>query len=132
MLQMVHPDRVVVEADLAKLPLIEPVYPLTEGLSLNQVRKAVDGALARVPDLAEWQDADWVARAQFPVIRAGAAQRAPARRRSTTSFPKARRGRGSPIDELLAGQLALALVRAHIAPAGRPRHRGARRVCARS
>ena len=32
MLQMVHPDRVVDEAGLAKLPLIEPVYPLTEGL----------------------------------------------------------------------------------------------------
>src|SRR5216684_9125008 len=38
MRQMVHPDRVVAEADLAKLPLVEPVYPLTEGLSLNQVR----------------------------------------------------------------------------------------------
>ena len=31
MLQMVHPDRVVSEADLDKLPLVEPVYPLTEG-----------------------------------------------------------------------------------------------------
>src|SRR5688500_7080361 len=28
MLQMVHPDRVVDEAGFAKLPLIEPVYPL--------------------------------------------------------------------------------------------------------
>src|SRR5262249_21062480 len=27
MRQMVHPDRVVAEADLAKLPLVEPVYP---------------------------------------------------------------------------------------------------------
>src|SRR5262245_6421584 len=26
MLQMVHPDRVVAESDLAKLPLVEPVY----------------------------------------------------------------------------------------------------------
>src|SRR5882724_10710624 len=39
MLQMVHPDRVVSEADLAQLPLVEPVYPLTEGLSLNQICK---------------------------------------------------------------------------------------------
>src|SRR4030095_16413909 len=30
MLQMVPPDRVVSEADASKLPLIEPVYPLTE------------------------------------------------------------------------------------------------------
>jgi len=66
MRQMVHPDRVVAEADLAKLPLIEPVYPLTEGLSLNQVRKAADAALARLPDLPEWQEASWVARERFP------------------------------------------------------------------
>ncbi len=45
MLQMVHPDRVVSEADLHTLPLIEPVYPLTEGLSLNVVRKAAEAAL---------------------------------------------------------------------------------------
>src|SRR6266567_7236862 len=62
MLQMVHPDRVVAEADLAKLPLVEPVYPLTEGLSLNQLRRAADGALDRLPDLPEWQDPSWLAR----------------------------------------------------------------------
>jgi RecG-like helicase len=56
MLQMVHPDRVVSEADLDKLPLVEPVYPLTEGLSLNQVRKVVDSALLKVPTLPQWQD----------------------------------------------------------------------------
>jgi ATP-dependent DNA helicase RecG len=66
MLQMVHPDRVVAEADLAKLPLVEPVYPLTEGLSLNQVHRAVQAALARVPKLPEWQDPSWVARERFP------------------------------------------------------------------
>ena len=78
MRQMVHPDRVVAEADLAKLPLVEPVYPLTEGLSLNQVSKAVDAALARVPDLPEWQDPSWVARERFPPFADGAAHRAPA------------------------------------------------------
>ena len=54
MLQMVHPDRVVAEGDFAKLPLVEPVYPLTEGLSLNVVRKAVEAALTKVPKLPEW------------------------------------------------------------------------------
>src|SRR5882762_6619708 len=66
MRQMVHPDRIVAEADLAKLPLVEPVYPLTEGLSLNQVRKAADAALERLPELPEWQDPSWVARERFP------------------------------------------------------------------
>ena len=36
MLQMVHPDRVVDDTDFDRLPLVEPVYPLTEGLTLNQ------------------------------------------------------------------------------------------------
>src|SRR5687767_7677398 len=55
MLQMVHPDHVMPEADAAKLPLVEPVYPLTEGLGLNVVRKAGEAALSRVPVLPEWQ-----------------------------------------------------------------------------
>ena len=41
-LQMVHPDRVVDEAGFANLPLIDPVYPLTEGLHPNQLRKATE------------------------------------------------------------------------------------------
>src|SRR4029453_19161815 len=68
MLQMVHPDRVVAEADLAKLPLVEPVYPLTEGLTLNQGRRAADAALARLPTLPEWQEVSWVARERFPTF----------------------------------------------------------------
>jgi ATP-dependent DNA helicase RecG len=49
MLQMVHPDRVVDEAGLATLPLVEPVYPMTEGLGPNLLRKAVDAALTKLP-----------------------------------------------------------------------------------
>ena len=79
MLQMVHPDRVVDEKGLAQLPLVEPVYPLTEGLTLNQVRKAVDGALGRLPDLPEWQEPSWLARERYPSIWRRVAVAAPAR-----------------------------------------------------
>ena len=48
-LQMVHPDRVVDAAGFASLPLIDPVYPLTEGLHPNQLRKALELALDRLP-----------------------------------------------------------------------------------
>jgi ATP-dependent DNA helicase RecG len=66
MLQMAHPDRVVAEAELATLPLIEPVYPLTEGLTANQVRRAIEAALGKLPALPEWQDAAFLARSGFP------------------------------------------------------------------
>src|SRR5215470_12150928 len=49
MLQMVHPDRVVDEAGLARLPLVEPVYPLTEGLSSFQVGRAVAASATKLP-----------------------------------------------------------------------------------
>ena len=119
MRQMVHPDRVIAEADLAKLPLIEPVYPLTEGLSLNQVRKAVDGALARLPVLAEWQDASWLAQERFPSF-ADALRSVHRPAVPDDILPEGLAWSRLAYDELLAGQLALALVRAHLRrPAGR-------------
>ncbi len=119
MLQMVHPDRVVDEAGLAKLPLVEPVYPLTEGLGLNQLRKAADAALSRVPDLPEWQDARWVSRERFP--RFADALRALHRPAQPADVePEGTAWTRLAYDELLAGQLALMLVRAHLRrPAGR-------------
>ena len=68
MLQMVHPDRVVDEKGFADLPLVEPVYPLTEGLALGNVRRAMDGALQRIPALPEWEDEAWVSRERFPAF----------------------------------------------------------------
>src|SRR5664279_1953461 len=66
MLQMVHPDRVVDEKGFADLPLVEPVYPLTEGLALGNLRKAMDGAVSRLSDIPEWQDPAWLSRERFP------------------------------------------------------------------
>ncbi len=119
MLQMVHPDRVVAEADLAKLPLVEPVYPLTEGVSLNQVRRAVDAALARLPELPEWQDPSWVARERFPPF-AAALRTLHRPAEPGDLLPQGSAWSRLAYDEFLAGQLALALVRAHLRrPAGR-------------
>ena len=118
-LQMVHPDRVVDEAGLAKLPLVEPVYPLTEGLGLNQVRKAVDAALPKLPEMPEWQEPTWLARERYPTF--SAALTALHRPSSPADIlPESRAWMRLAYDELLAGQLALALVRAHLRrPAGR-------------
>ena len=118
MLQMVHPDRVVDESEFAKLPLIEPQYALTEGLSMNQVRRAIEGALAKVPALPEWQDAAWLARSNFPTFADALhdVHRPPQPEVSPADTAWSRLA----YDEFLAGQLALGLVRAH---ARRPRGR---------
>jgi ATP-dependent DNA helicase RecG len=118
-LQMVHPDRVVDADGLASLPLIDPVYPLTEGLYPIQVRKAIDLALERVPQLPEWQDAAWLKRNGFP----GFAEALRSVHRPATPedlAPQSAAWSRLAYDELLAGQLALALLRGHLrARAGR-------------
>ncbi|MBI4276146.1 MAG: ATP-dependent DNA helicase RecG, partial [Rhizobiales bacterium] len=120
MLQMVHPDRVVSEKDLATLPPVEPVYPLTEGLSLHQVRRAIDSALPRIPRLPEWQDAAWLARNRFPAFDA-ALKTLHRPVEPADILPDRPAWTRLAYDELLAGQLALALLRArHRRQAGRP------------
>ena len=112
-LQMVHPDRVVDKAGFAKLPLIDPVYPLTEGLHPNQVRRAIEAALDRVPKtLPEWQDADWLARNGFESF-ADALRRVHSPQAPDDLAPESAAWSRLAYDELLAGQLALALLRAH-------------------
>ncbi|MDT3686805.1 MAG: ATP-dependent DNA helicase RecG [Pseudorhodoplanes sp.] len=120
MLQMVHPDRVVDEKGLAALPMIEPVYPLTEGLGGNQIRKAMDGALAKIPALPEWQDKAWLARNHFPSLKdAFHALHRPAE--PGGALPDSAAWKRLAYDEFLAGQLALALVRADLKKrSGRP------------
>lgn len=112
-LQMVHPDRVVDEKGFADLPLVEPVYPLTEGVGLGVLRKAMDGAVARLPDMPEWQDEAWLSRERFPSFTDALRQlHRPAEPHDVA--PENLAWTRLAFDELLAGQLALALVRAHM------------------
>lgn len=112
MLQIVHPDRVVDEQGLATLPLIEPVYPLTEGLSANAVRKALDAALAKMPALDEWQDGAWRERNGFASF-ADSLRTLHRPLQPDDVRPGWPAWRRLAYDELLASQVALVLVRAH-------------------
>jgi len=113
MLQMVHPDRVVDEKGFADLPLVEPVYPLTEGLALGNVRRAMEGAVARLPAMPEWQDEAWVSRERFSAF-ADALRHLHRPAEPHDILPESLSWTRLAYDELLAGQLALALVRAHM------------------
>jgi len=113
MLQMVHPDRVVDEAGFATLPLVEPAYPLTEGIALGTIRRAMDAAVGRLPDLPEWQDPAWLARERFPAFSQALRHlHRPAEPHDV--LPESPAWTRLAYDELLAGQLALALVRGHM------------------
>jgi ATP-dependent DNA helicase RecG len=120
MLQMVHPDRVVDQAGLARLPLIEPVYPLTEGLGAGHLRRAVEAALGRLPDLPEWQDPTFIAARKWPTFAEALATIHHPIDPSVTLPESPARSRLA-FDEFLAGQTALMLVRSHMRRAsGRP------------
>ncbi|MBN9074526.1 MAG: ATP-dependent DNA helicase RecG [Rhizobiales bacterium] len=108
---MVHPDHVAPIEDAGSLPLVEPVYPLTAGLSAKVLRRAVAQAVSRLPDLPEWLDAELMRRQSFPSI-AEALSRVHDPADPQDIAPEGAAWRRLAYDEFLAGQISLALVRA--------------------
>jgi ATP-dependent DNA helicase RecG len=122
-LQITHPDRVVDEAGFAKLSGIDPVYPLTEGLALGSLRRAMAQALQRLPHLPEWISPEVIRRCKFPDITE-ALNRVHVPIEMTDILPDGPFWSRLAFDELLAGQLALALVRAQLRRPAGDRHAG--------
>ncbi|WP_316178324.1 MULTISPECIES: ATP-dependent DNA helicase RecG [unclassified Bradyrhizobium] len=121
--QIVHPDRILDEAGFAKLSGIDPVYPLTEGLALGSLRRAIAAALTKLPELPEWISPEVLSRCGFPPLKE-ALTRVHVPQELTDILPENPFWSRLAFDELLAGQLALALVRAQLRrPAGN-RHAG--------
>lgn len=117
MRQMVHPDRILDEKGIENLPAVEAVYGLTEGLSSRMVGRYVSAALERVPRLPEWQDAAWLDRNGLPEFGAALAaihRPGSAQQLSEEALAKSPARRRLAYDELLASQLALALVRSRM------------------
>ena len=104
--QMVHPDHIIPAEQAERLPGVEPVWPLTAGLFAWQLRRPMAAALARLPDLPEWHDPALLARERWPgFVAALRAVQCP----GVPPGPVPRRRLA--YDELLAGQVALGLVR---------------------
>ncbi len=107
---MVHPDYIMREQAAEEMPLVEPIYPLTAGLSLKVLRRAVNEAVSRVPSLPEWIDAEYARRQSLPALKeAFVALHTP--RDGSDLDPQAPHRRRLAYDEFLAGQLSLSLVR---------------------
>ncbi len=110
MRQMVHPDRILDPKLAATLPTVEPVYGLTEGIGGRVMARIAAGAAERCPELPEWQDEAFAARNDFAPFRdAIHALHHPVDLKGATGETVARRR--IAYDELLASQIALALVR---------------------
>ncbi len=108
--QMVHPDYIVAPEARGELPLLEPVYPLTAGLSAKVLGKIVRAAVEKTPDLAEWQEPTWLAQKGWPgFLDAVMMLHRPVDPGDISAAGPA--WQRLAYDELLAGQLALGLVR---------------------
>ncbi len=109
-IQITHPDHVVPLEEKETVEGVEPVYGLTAGLAPKVVTKAVKAALDRAPELAEWQDPALKARHQWPDWKpALLAVHSPGSDAELSAMSLARQRLA--YDEMLANQLALALVR---------------------
>ena len=111
--QIVHPDRVLDSEGFARMAPVEPVYPSTEGLFQRTLGRAIDAALAKIPALPEWHDRTALNIPAFPSF--AEALRDVHRPKTPESIaPDAPARTRLAFDELLASQLALALMRAKI------------------
>ncbi|MBP6580929.1 MAG: ATP-dependent DNA helicase RecG [Sphingorhabdus sp.] len=102
-LQIVHPDHIA-EPGSASVGLVEPVYPLSEGLTSNRLHALASQALERVPELEEWIEPSLLAEHRWPAWSTAVAQ-------VHGKDEEAVRDRLA-YDELFANQLAMRLVRA--------------------
>lgn len=108
--QITHPDHVVPLERANEIPMVESVYPASQGVTPKVLTKAVQAALGKVPNLPEWLDpahknregwSDWAVAIKTAHHPDGSANLSP--------LDKVRQRLA--YDELLANQLALALVR---------------------
>ena len=114
--QITHPDYIVEPDKFATLPLVEPVYPLTNGLSSKALAKLVRQAVESVPDLPEWIAADTMAQRKWPGF--AAAMRSvhmPESPDQAELWSPARQRLA--YDEYLAGQITLHLLRSSMVAA---------------
>jgi ATP-dependent DNA helicase RecG len=109
--QMTHPDYIVEPDNLASLPMVEPVYPLTQGLSSKALRKVIASALDLVPIIPEWIGKDRRTIMNWPGFSEALTHIHSPQRPSEGDIVSPARMRLA-YDEYLAGQLALGLIRA--------------------
>ena len=112
-IQITHPDHVASVEESQHLPLLEPVYRLTSGLTPRPLNKAIAAALAEIPILPEWIDRSFLRKMQWPTWNE-AVKSAHTPPNTEALKPGAIPRQRLAYDELLANQLAIALLRVHM------------------
>jgi len=107
--ELSNPDFIVPIDRPQDIPALEPVWPLTAGLFAWHLRKPMAEALGRLPELAEWHDAALLRREGWPGFAAALRML-----QAPEGPPPEGARRRLAYDELLAGQVALAIVRRRV------------------
>jgi ATP-dependent DNA helicase RecG len=116
-LSIPHPDHMVPIEQADRIPVIEPVWPLTAGLWPRQIATGLAHAFDLLPDFPEWQDPALLKREKW--LSFGESLRTV--QAPTTGEPNPRLRARLAYDELLAGQVAQALIRGRVrARSGQP------------
>ena len=110
---MSHPDYIGKTEEFNQIKGIEPVYPLTAGITNKMMRKFIQNALSRVPNLPEWQDERFHNNNKFTNFKQSLTQIHTPNSINDIGANSIYRKRLA-YDELLANQLALAFVRQKI------------------
>lgn len=114
--QITHPDYVVEPDKFGTLPLVEPVYPLTNGLSSKALAKLVRQAVESVPELPEWIAKDTLSARRWPSFASAMHMvHLPEDPQQAELWSPARQRLA--YDEYLAGQITLQLVRSSMVAA---------------
>ncbi len=108
-LTMAHPDYILTLDEVRQLPDMEPVYPLTAGIYNRQMIRWSSKMLELLPHLAEWLDEAFRKQQQYPHWQD--ALRLLHRPASAQDMASDKARERLAYDELLANQLALALIR---------------------
>jgi ATP-dependent DNA helicase RecG len=111
--QITHPEHVLRLEEVGELPLFEPVYPLTAGVTQRQVARAAVATLTRAPDLPEWIDPALKACEAWPDWQAAVNAVHHPLDQSSLAFTHPARQRLA-YDELFAHQLTLSLARSNL------------------
>ncbi|MBX7146145.1 MAG: ATP-dependent DNA helicase RecG [Alphaproteobacteria bacterium] len=110
--QIIHPDFIVPLTEKNKIKNVEPIYPLTQGISNRFLNKIIENALQKIPLLPEWIVPSFIAK-QGWVSWHDSIKQAHSPQNFDDLNPVHPVRVRLAYDEMLANQLSMKLIRRH-------------------